>query len=71
MTRIITLAEVLTMDKGEQSRVGAGRWKRRLLANPGKRCLAAWIRVVVVEREEVVRFQIYVEGRQGLPTDGM
>lgn len=59
------------MDKGEQSRVGAGRWRRRLLTNPGKRWLVTWIRVVVVEREEVVRFQIYFAGGQGLLIDGM
>lgn len=48
----------------------AGRWRRKLLTNPGKRCLVTRIRVIVVERE-VVRFQIYFEGSQGLLIDGM
>lgn len=42
----------------------AGRWRRKLLTNPGKRCLVTRIRVIV--EREVVRFQIYFEGSQGL-----
>lgn len=43
------------MDEGEWARVETGRWRMRLLTNPGKRCSVTWIRVIVMERE-VVRF---------------
>lgn len=58
----ITLPKLWRMDNGERARVEAGRWRRRkLLSNPGKRCLVAWIRLVV-EREEVVRQGVLIDG---------
>lgn len=62
----ITLAKVWRREKGAWARVEAGRGRRRLLTDPRKRCLVAWIRVAVMERKEVARLQIYFEGRQGL-----